>query len=121
MCNSQAKLLAGPNLGNRHMAASIWKGSISFGLLNIPVILRKADESNELSFNMLDEKDLSPMKYKKINGNTGHEVSWARTVKGYKHQSGQYVLMTKEDFKAANPKANETIDFQDFVDFDDID
>jgi DNA end-binding protein Ku len=49
------------------MAASIWKGSISFGLLNIPVILRKAEEGRDLSFNMLDEKDLSPIKYKKVN------------------------------------------------------
>lgn len=103
------------------MAASIWKGSISFGLLNIPVILRKAEEGQELSFNMLDEKDLSPIKYKKVNGKTGHEVPFSRIVKGYKHESGQYVLMTKEDFKAANPKATQTIDIQDFVSMDEID
>lgn len=103
------------------MAASIWKGSISFGLLNIPVVLRKAEESQELSFNMLDEKDLSPIKYKKVNGKTGHEVPFPRIVKGYKHESGQYVIMTKEDFKAANPKATQTIDIQDFVSFEDID
>lgn len=103
------------------MAASIWKGSISFGLLNIPVIMRKAEEGRDLSFNMLDEKDLSPIKYKKVNGKTGHEVPFQRIVKGYKHESGQYVLMTKEDFKAANPKATQTIDIQDFVEKDDID
>lgn len=103
------------------MAASIWKGSISFGLLNIPVIMRKAEESKELSFNMLDEKDLSPIKYKKVNGKTGHEVPFQRIVKGYHHESGQFVLMTKEDFKAANPKATQTIDIQDFVSFEEID
>lgn len=103
------------------MAASIWKGSISFGLLNIPVILRKAEEGRDLSFNMLDEKDLSPIKYKKVNGKTGHEVPFSRIVKGYKHESGQYVLMSKEDFKAANPKATQEIDIQDFVDFEEID
>lgn len=103
------------------MAASIWKGSISFGLLNIPVVLRKAEEGQDLSFNMLDEKDLSPIKYKKVNGKTGHEVPFQRIVKGYKHESGQYVIMNKEDFKAANPKATQTIDIQDFVSFDDID
>lgn len=103
------------------MAASIWKGSISFGLLNIPVVMRKAEESKDLSFNMLDEKDLSPIKYKKVNGKTGHEVPFQKIVKGYLHESGQYVIMTKEDFKAANPKATQTIDIQDFVSFDDID
>lgn len=103
------------------MAASIWKGSISFGLLNIPVVMRKAEEGRDLSFNMLDEKDLSPIKYKKVNGKTGQEVPFQRIVKGYKHESGQYVLMTKEDFKAANPKATQTIDIQDFVSMDEID
>lgn len=103
------------------MAASIWKGSISFGLLNIPVVLKKAEETKELSFNMLDEKDLSPIKYKKVNAKNGHEVPFQRIVKGYHHESGQYVIMTKEDFKAANPKATQTIDIQDFVSFDDID
>lgn len=103
------------------MAASIWKGSISFGLLNIPVVMRKAEETKDLSFNMLDEKDLSPIKYKKVNGKTGHEVPFQKIVKGYLHESGQYVIMTKEDFKAANPKATQTIDIQDFVSFDDID
>lgn len=103
------------------MAASIWKGSISFGLLNIPVVLRKAEEGRDLSFNMLDEKDLSPIKYKKVNGKTGHEVPFQRIVKGYAHESGQYVIMTKDDFKAANPKATQTIDIQDFVEFEEID
>ena len=103
------------------MAASIWKGSISFGLLNIPVVLRKAEEGRDLSFNMLDEKDLSPIKYKKVNGKTGQEVPFQRIVKGYAHENGQYVIMTKDDFKAANPKATQTIDIQDFVSFDDID
>jgi DNA end-binding protein Ku len=103
------------------MAASIWKGSISFGLLNIPVVLQKAQEEKELSFNLLDEKDLSPIKYKKVNGNTGAEVPFPQIVKGYRHESGQYVLMTKDDFKAANPRATQTIDIQDFVSFHDID
>jgi DNA end-binding protein Ku len=103
------------------MAASIWKGSISFGLLNIPVVLRKSEEMKELSFNMLDEKDLSPIKYKKVNAKTGHEVPWERIVKGYQYETGKFVLMTKEDFSAANPKATQTIDIQDFVSFDEID
>lgn len=103
------------------MAGSIWKGSISFGLLNIPVSLQKAQEGHDLSFSMLDEKDLSPIKYKKVNGKTGHEVPWPRIVKGYEYESGQYVIMNKDDFKAANPKATQTIDIEDFVSFDEID
>lgn len=103
------------------MATSIWKGSISFGLLNIPVILKKAHEERDLSFNLLDEKDLSPIRYKKINQRTGHEVPLGRIVKGYEYENGEYVIMNKEDFIAANPKATQTIDIQDFVGFDEID
>jgi DNA end-binding protein Ku len=103
------------------MAGSIWKGSISFGLLNIPVALQKAQEDKDLSFSMLDEKDLSPIKYKKVNAKTGHEVPWPRIVKGYEYESGHYVIMNKEDFKAANPKAIQTIDIEDFVSFEEID
>lgn len=103
------------------MAGSLWKGSISFGLLNIPVALQKAQEGHELNFSMLDEKDLSPIKYKKINAKDGKEVPWERIVKGYQYEKGQYVIMSKEDLKAANPKATQTIDIEDFVDFADID
>jgi DNA end-binding protein Ku len=103
------------------MAGSIWKGSISFGLLNIPVSLQKAQEGRDLHFSMLDEKDLSPIKYKKVSAKDGKEVPFQRIVKGYEYESGQYVLMNKDDFKAANPKATQTIDIQDFVDFDEID
>lgn len=103
------------------MAGSIWKGSISFGLLNIPVTLQKAQEGKDLHFSMLDEKDLSPIKYKKVNAKSGEEVPWQRIVKGYEYEPGQYVLVTKEDLKAANPKASQMIEVEDFVDFDEID
>lgn len=103
------------------MAGSIWKGSISFGLLNIPVALQKAQEGKDLHFSMLDEKDLSPIKYKKVSAKDGKEVPWQRIVKGYEYESGQYVIMNKEDFKAANPKATQTIDIEDFVELDEID
>jgi DNA end-binding protein Ku len=103
------------------MAGSIWKGAISFGLFNIPVTLQKAQEGQDLSFSMLDEKDLSPIRYKKVNGKTGLEVPWARIVKGYEYESGQYVIMDKEDFKRANPKATQSIDIEDFVSFGEID
>lgn len=103
------------------MAGSIWKGSISFGLLNIPVSLQKAQEGKDLSFSMLDEKDLSPIKYKKINAKDGKEVPWERIVKGYQYEKGQFVIMSKDDLKAANPKATQTIDIEDFVQATEID
>lgn len=103
------------------MAGSIWKGSISFGLLNIPVSLQKAQEEKDLSFSMLDEKDLSPIKYKKVSAKDGKEVPWARIVKGYEYEHGQFVIVTKDDLKAANPKATQTIDIQDFISLDEID
>ncbi|MBA2404021.1 MAG: Ku protein [Bdellovibrionales bacterium] len=103
------------------MAGSIWKGSISFGLLNIPVSLQKAEEGHDLSFSMLDEKDLSPIKYKKVSAKDGKEVPWGRIVKGYQYEKGQYVILSKDDLKAANPKATQTVDIEDFVEFDDID
>ncbi|HXH76142.1 MAG TPA: Ku protein [Bacteriovoracaceae bacterium] len=103
------------------MAGSIWKGSISFGLLNIPVSLQKAEEGNDIHFSMLDGKDHSPIKYKKVSAKDGKEVPWDRIVKGYEYESGQYVTLTKEDIKAANPKATQTIDIEDFVDAEEID
>lgn len=103
------------------MAHAIWKGSISFGLLNIPVTLQTAGESKELHFQMLDSKDLAPIKYKKVNANTGREVAYERIAKGYEYEPDQYVIMSKQDFAAANPKATQTIDIEDFADLADID
>jgi DNA end-binding protein Ku len=103
------------------MPGNIWKGSISFGLLNIPVNLQKAQEEKDLHFSMLDEKDYSPIKYKKVSAKDGREVPWNRIVKGYEYEKGQYVLVSKEDLKAANPKATQTIDIEDFVELDEID
>lgn len=99
----------------------IWKGSISFGLLNIPVSLHTANESKDLHFNMLDSKDFAPIKYRKINANTGREVPYERIVKGYEYEPDQYVVVNKNDFAAANPKATQTLDIEDFVLLDEID
>lgn len=99
----------------------IWKGSISFGLLNIPVRLQTADDSKDLHFNMLDQKDFSPIKFKRVNANSGHEVPYSRIIKGYEYESGEYVVLNKADFRAANPKATQTIDIEDFVLMEEID
>lgn len=101
--------------------SGIWKGSISFGLLNIPVVLQSADESKDLHFNMLDQKDFSPIKFRRVNANTGKEVPYSRIVKGFKWETGDYVVLNKNDFQAANPKATQAIDIEDFVEIDDVD
>lgn len=104
------------------MARSIWKGAISFGLVNIPVTLHAAEERSEkISFNMLDKRDMSPIGYQRINKETGKSVSWDDIVKGYEIEDGQYVIVTEEDFRRANPKSTQVVEIEDFVDADAID
>lgn len=99
----------------------IWKGLISFGLLNIPIYLKGATEDKDLHFSMLDEKNLSPIRYRKVNAKTDQEVPHERIVKGYEYKKDRYVLITEKDFQAANPKATQTIEIEDFVNLTDID
>ncbi|QLY26247.1 Ku protein [Bdellovibrio sp. KM01] len=101
--------------------ASIWKGSISFGLLNIPVTLQGAQSEKEISFSMLDKKDLSRIQYKKINAKTGKEVPYENIVKGYEYTSGRYVLVTEDEIRKSNVKASQTIDIEDIVSLEEID
>lgn len=103
------------------MRGNIWKGALSFGLLNIPVKLMKAEEEKAHSFSMLDGEDLSPIKYKKINAKTGEEVPYSQIVKGYEYKKNEYIVMTDKDFKAANVEATGAIDLESFVDLDDVD
>ena len=95
---------------------SIWNGSISFGLVNIPVKLYSAIESKEFKFRMLDEKTLSPIKYKRVAEKTGEEVAWKSIVKGIELKKGQYFIPTKEQLKAIKPEKSDTIDIVEFVD-----
>ena len=97
------------------MARAIWKGAISFGLVNVPVEVYPADQSHAISFSMLDKRDFSPIGFKRYNKNTGKEVAWGDIVKGYEYEKGEYVVLTDEDFRRANPKASQTIDVETFV------
>lgn len=81
----------------------IWNGAIGFGLVNIPVKLYSATESSTLDLDMLDKKDLSNIKYKRVNEKTGKEVDWENIVKGYL-LDGNYVVLEDEDFEAASPE-----------------
>ena len=97
------------------MARSLWKGAISFGLVNIPVELYPAEERKGFKFSMLDKRDLSPVGYKRYSKKSGKEVEWANIVKGYEYEKDQYVVLSDEDFRRANVKASRTIDIKAFV------
>jgi DNA end-binding protein Ku len=103
------------------MRTSIWKGSISFGLINIPITVQTAEQDKDLHFNLLDKRNLAPIKFHRVNAKTGKEVPNDQIIKGYQYEKGRYVLMTDADFKKANPKATQLIDIQDFVKLEDID
>lgn len=100
----------------------IWSGSISFGLLQIPVTLYTAERrAEEIHFRQLDKHDLSPIRYERLNSSTGKPVEWKDIVKGYEYEPDNYVVLEPEDLKKANVKATQTLDIQDFVPADQID
>jgi DNA end-binding protein Ku len=103
------------------MARAIWKGSISFGLVNIPIALYPATRREELKFRLLRKSDLSPVNYKRVAEKDGKEVSWDQIVKGYEYDKGKYVVLKDEDFERVDLEATQTVDIQDFVDQEDID
>src|SRR4051812_20859821 len=84
------------------MARSLWKGAITFGLVNIPVELYPAEEHKEFKLSMLDKRDFSPIGYKRFNKRTRKEVEWADIIKGYEYEKDQYVVLSDEDFRRAN-------------------
>lgn len=102
------------------MARALWKGAISFGLVHIPVELHKAVESHDLDLTMLDKRDFSPIGFKRYNKASGKEVTWDNIVKGYEYADGDYVVLSEEDLRLANPKATQTIDIMAFVDADSV-
>jgi DNA end-binding protein Ku len=103
------------------MARAIWKGSISFGLVNIPIALYPATRREELKFRLLRKGDLSPVNYKRVAERDGKEVPWDQIVKGYEYEKGKYVVLKDEDFERVDLEATQTVDIQDFVDQEEID
>lgn len=102
------------------MSRSLWKGSISFGLVNIPVLLYSAENRNSFDLTLLDRRDMKPVGFKRYNKTTGKEVAWEQIVKGYEYEKNRYVVLTDEDFRRANVKATQTIDILSFVRGEDI-
>ncbi len=100
---------------------AIWKGSISFGLVNIPVSLYPATRREDLKFRLLRESDLSPVNYKRIAEKDGREVPWEQIVKGYEYEKGKFVVLNEKDFQRVDLEATQTVDIQDFVELEEID
>lgn len=93
---------------------SIWNGSISFGLVSIPIKMYSGSEDSKVDLDMLDKHDHSRIRYKRVNEKTGEEVEWKDIVKGYK-MNDHYVVLDKEDFESANMKKSKTIDIEEFI------
>jgi DNA end-binding protein Ku len=94
----------------------MWKGFVSFGLVEIPVEMVTAEESHELSFHLFDKRDRSPVGNRRINKVSGEDVPWSEVVKGYEYSPDEYVMLSDEELRAANAKATQTIEILDFVD-----
>jgi len=103
------------------MARALWKGSISFGLVNIPVELHTAVRNHRPKFRMLHAKDKSPVRFERVCITDGRPVGWDDLVKGYEYAKGHFVVLTKEDFQAAALEKTRTVDIIDFVKAEEID
>lgn len=103
------------------MARALWKGSVAFGLVNVPVELHPAVRDHRPRFRLLHAKDESPVEYRRVCRKEGKPVAWEDLVKGYEVERGRYVLLTKEDFETAALERSRTVDVLDFVNEVDID
>jgi len=104
------------------MPRAIWKGAISFGLVNIPVGLYAATRpGQDIKLRMLRASDQSPIRYRRVAEADEKEVPWEEIVKGYEYEKGEFVVLTDEDFEKVNVASNQTVDIREFVDLADID
>ena len=102
------------------MARPIWTGTLSFGLLNVPVSLMSGERSVDLHFRMLDSRSNTPVRYERVNAETGEEVPWKEIVKAFEYEKGSYVVLDPEDIKSAASDSHETVEVTTFVDVDSI-
>src|SRR5436190_16050240 len=100
---------------------AIWKGTISFGLVSIPIALYPATRRDELKFRLLRSSDLSPVNYKRVAEADGKEVPWDHIVKGYEYEPGKFVVLKEDDFKRVDIEATQSVDIIDFVELKEID
>jgi DNA end-binding protein Ku len=103
------------------MARALWKGAISFGLVNIPVELHTAVRDSRPRFRMLHARDQSPIRFERVCQRDGKPVAWDDLVKGYEYEKGRFVVLTRDDFRAAALEKTRTVDILDFVEAAEID
>jgi len=103
---------------NKH---ALWTGSISFGLVNIPIQMYTASVDKDISFVLLHKKDLSQIRYARFCKAEDKEVPWSEIVKGYEYENGSYAVLDEKDFEKANPKKTKTIEIVSFADIEEID
>ena len=102
------------------MSRPIWKGHISFGLVNVPVVLYSAERRADLSFRLIDSRNAARVRYERVNEETGEEVPWDKIVKGYEYEDGNYVLLSEEELEQASAEMTRTIEIEEFVDLSEI-
>ena len=98
------------------MPRPIWSGTLSFGLLNVPVSLMSGERRTDLHFRMLDSRNNAPIRYERVNAETGEEVAWKDIVKAFEYDKGSYVVLEPEDIKAAAPESHESVEVEAFID-----
>jgi len=103
------------------MARPIWTGTLSFGLLNVPVSLMSGERNVDLHFRMLDSRDRKPIRFERVNADTGEEVPWKEIVKAYEYDKGSYVVLEEDDIRSAAPQSHEAVEVETFVDAATID
>jgi len=103
------------------MARPVWSGTISFGLVAIPIKLYNAVRRQSVSFNQLDERNMARIRYRKVNAETEEEVSDAHIVKGYEVSKGRYVVVDPDELEPFMPVATKSVDLEEFVDLSEID
>ncbi|WP_411825442.1 Ku protein [Luteolibacter sp. AS25] len=103
------------------MARAIWKGSIAFGLVNIPVALTSAESRPDIQLHMVDSSNHARIRYERVNADTGEEVPWDRMVKGYEHEDGKFILLSSDDLESVQPELTKTIEISEFVELSEID
>ena len=103
------------------MARPIWTGTLSFGLLNVPIRLMTAERRVDLHFRMLDQRSNTPVRYERVNAESGEEVPWKDVVKAFEYSKGSYVVLDEQDIRGAASEAHETVEIESFVDADAID
>src|SRR5690606_21156741 len=103
------------------MARPVWTGTLSFGLLNIPVSLMTGERKTDISFRMLDSRNKAPVRYERVNAETGEEVPWKDIVKAFEYEKGSYVVLEQEDIASAAPESHDAIEVEAFVEAGSID